>query len=392
MAGFKSYIASSLSALSPRDSNAAHRQATPLELFYDLVSVIAIAAAAAGLHHSISEAHVLEGLVKYFAAFFCIWWAWMNHTWFASAYDNDDALYRVLTFVIMTGALIMAAGIREIFTETEFILVLIGFIIMRLAMVMLWVRAALNDIERRVAAIIYAVGIAMAQLYWITIVVFQSDLGSLFFPLFYLGMLVELAVPVIAERTSKTPWHREHIVERYGLLNIIVLGETVLAVSIAISLADSGQYSLKMLNVVIPCLIILYSMWWLYFSWEGHLKDSSVKMAIVWGYGHFLIYSAGAAVGAGMAAYIDFVGNNSAMNQVATTLSVSIPVSLYFFGLWFVRDRLVFSGIKRHILLLFGLISLLASFGPGLYGIALCTLAAVVARGFVYHLSLAPSE
>ena len=44
-------------------------------------------------------------------AFVAIWWAWMNFTWFASAYDPDDVGYRLLAFVIMTGSLMLAAGV-----------------------------------------------------------------------------------------------------------------------------------------------------------------------------------------------------------------------------------------------------------------------------------------
>jgi len=64
----------------PRDPQQEHRAATPLELLFDLVSVIAIAVAAAGLHHAVAEAHAVEGILKFVAAFFAIWWAWMNFT------------------------------------------------------------------------------------------------------------------------------------------------------------------------------------------------------------------------------------------------------------------------------------------------------------------------
>jgi low temperature requirement protein LtrA len=88
-----------------------HRAATPLELFFDLVFVVAIAQAASGLHHAIGEAHALQGLVGYLMVFFAIWWAWMNFTWFASAYDCDDVPYRLAVFVQISGALILAAGV-----------------------------------------------------------------------------------------------------------------------------------------------------------------------------------------------------------------------------------------------------------------------------------------
>ena len=61
-------------------------------LLFDLVSVIAIASAAVGLHHGLcGGARASRRRSPMFGmAFFAVWWAWMNFTWFASAYDNDD--------------------------------------------------------------------------------------------------------------------------------------------------------------------------------------------------------------------------------------------------------------------------------------------------------------
>ena len=56
---------------------------------------MAIAQAAAGCTTPIAEAHVADGLAGYAMVFFAIWWAWMNFTWFASAYDCDDVPYRL---------------------------------------------------------------------------------------------------------------------------------------------------------------------------------------------------------------------------------------------------------------------------------------------------------
>jgi low temperature requirement protein LtrA len=70
------------------------RSATPLELFFDLVFVVAVAFAAAAMHHHVVEGVVGESIVRYLQVFFAIWWAWMNFTWFASAYDTDDVPYR----------------------------------------------------------------------------------------------------------------------------------------------------------------------------------------------------------------------------------------------------------------------------------------------------------
>ena len=94
-----------------RDPTDAHRASTPLELLFDLCFVVAVASAASALHHDLVEGLIWHGLVNYLVIFFAIWWPWMNFTWFASAYDNDDVPYRLITMVQIAGALTMAAGI-----------------------------------------------------------------------------------------------------------------------------------------------------------------------------------------------------------------------------------------------------------------------------------------
>ena len=75
-----------------RDTSEEHRASTPLELLYDLCFVVAIARAATLLHHAVSHGDAGYAVVSYVLVFFAIWWAWMNFTWFASAYDNDDVV------------------------------------------------------------------------------------------------------------------------------------------------------------------------------------------------------------------------------------------------------------------------------------------------------------
>ncbi len=82
---------SNMRPLLARDREEEHRTATQLELLFDLVFVVAIAAAAHGLRHEIAAGHVQSGIVKFLMAFFCVWWPWNLFTWFATSFDNDDA-------------------------------------------------------------------------------------------------------------------------------------------------------------------------------------------------------------------------------------------------------------------------------------------------------------
>ena len=363
----------------PRDTKEAHRAATPLELFFDLVFVIAIAAAAAGLHHSVAEAHFVDGIIKYVAIFFAIWWAWMNYTWFASAYDNDDSLFRILTLVIIAGALTLAAGVSHFFTSSDLTLVVVGFVIMRIAMVGFWLRVYKHDVTRKQTALWYAVGIALVQVYWVALLLLQPLTPAMFYMGFALGAFLELSVPFFAERKAQTPWHRHHIIERYGLLNIIVLGETLLAGSIALNSA-AEHFDLALIHSAISALVIVFALWWLYFSREEHLNAQDLSMALTWGYGHLVIYIAGAAVGAGFAVLVDIITGHAAVSLLVGDYAVAIPVAFYFMGLWFVRDRFVLDGIGKSVLPAFALLVLCIPLILGLEGIALVSVLCVFTR------------
>src|SRR3954452_8672927 len=130
-----------------------HRVATPLELLFDLCFVVAVAQAAAPLHHSIAEHDVAHGVQRYLMVFFAIWWAWMNFTWFASAYDTDDDVYRITTLVQIAGALVLAAGAVPSFDDGRYAAITIGYVIMRLALGSQWLRAAWGDPVLRATAL-----------------------------------------------------------------------------------------------------------------------------------------------------------------------------------------------------------------------------------------------
>ncbi|HWC09475.1 MAG TPA: low temperature requirement protein A, partial [Solirubrobacterales bacterium] len=140
----------------PRNASEPHRVATPLELLFDLVFVVAVSQASQNLHHLISDDHVGQGVVSYLMVFFAIWWAWMNFTWFASAFDTDDWLYRVLTILQMAGVLVLAAGVHAAMVDFDYLVVTWGYVIMRLAMVAQWLRAAASDAGARPTALRFA--------------------------------------------------------------------------------------------------------------------------------------------------------------------------------------------------------------------------------------------
>ena len=324
----------------PRSPHETHRAATPLELLFDLVFVVAIAQAAAAFHHSIAEAHAAEGLVGFLMVFFGIWWAWMNFTWFASAYDCDDVPYRVVVFVQITGALIFAAGVKQLFATHDMnIATICGYVIMRLAQVAQWVRAGVSDPNHRSTAFRYAIGIAACQAAWVG--AFAGP-ASWALPAFLILGTAELLVPMWAERARVTTWHPHHIAERYGLFTIIVLGESILAATIAVQAAlESGERFATLAPIIIGGLLIIYAMWWLYFYRPAHdlLRHEDLRRVFTWGYGHFAVFTAAAAVGAGLSVAVDVASHHAAIGPFGAGVAVAVPVAIYVIALWVVHYR-----------------------------------------------------
>jgi low temperature requirement protein LtrA len=318
-----------------------HRASTPLELFVDLCFVVAIAQAGSSLHHALAGGALKYPLGVYPMVFFAIWWAWMNFTWFASAYDTDDVVYRLATFVQVIGVLVLAAGVPRAFDRLDFVVVTIGYTVMRVGLVAQWIRAARAQGPAHGAARRYAWGISLCQLGWI---------GMLFTPTgarvpgFLVLVVLELAVPVWGERNSVTTWHAGHITERYGLLTLIVLGEVVLACTLAVqSAVDEGSHSGEVWLIAGGAALIVFAMWWLYFDQPAehvtaHNRERFSRTrrgAFVWGYGHLAVFASAAAVGAGLATAIDrATGHAESVSARTAAFAVDVPVALFVSTTW----------------------------------------------------------
>lgn len=320
-----------------RPTDEEHRSSTPLELFFDLCFVVAVAQAAAHLHHDVAAEHASHGVVSYAMVFFAIWWAWMNFTWFASAYDTDDDLYRLTTLVQIAGALVLAAGVPRAFDSTNYSLITYGYVLMRLAMVAQWLRAAHDDPGRRSTAVRFAVGITVVQIGWLVRLILPPSWAA---GAFLVLVVVEVLVPILAERQAPTRWHPEHIAERYSLFTLIVLGEVVLASTTAVqSSVDAGGHGAELLGMAIAALVIVFSMWWLYFDRPAAGLLTSLRRSLFWGYGHYLVFASIAAVGAGIAVAVDGVIGETRLSTPAVGYAVAVPVAIFLVSVWILHVR-----------------------------------------------------
>ncbi|GLZ46631.1 membrane protein [Actinomycetospora sp. NBRC 106375] len=357
-----------------RDPEQQHRAATPLELLFDLAFVVAIARAAAEMHHTIAENHAAQGILTYLVVFFAIWWAWMNFTWFASAYDCDDVLYRVLTILQMAGVLVLAVGIPAVFRSFDITIVVAGYVIMRVPLIIQWLRAAREDPERASTCRTYALGLTVVQVLWIALVFVPMPWAAI-------GLVVliaaELAIPAYAEARGGRPttWHREHIAERYGLLTLIVLGEVILGVTNAIAGAFEEGFSLSLLALAIGGLLLVFGLWWTYFLGGDDAGLGNLRVALTWGYGHYFVFGAIAALGAGLEVAVDAEEHIAHIGAAGAAFSVAIPVAIVLVTLASLR-ALVWARETRNPVLIGLLVVLLLACAAlaGVVGVGLAVL------------------
>lgn len=316
----------------------AHRAATPLELFFDLCFVVAVAQTGRQLVHALAEGRPGHGVTGYLMLFFAVWLAWLNFSWFSSAYDTDDVLYRVVTLVQIAGVLILAAGVPRAFTAGDFRVVWFGYLVMRLALVSQWLRAAhgAEGAERR-TALRYAAGVTACQIGW---------LALLFLPpgdapwIFVVMGLLELAVPALAERDRQTSWHPRHIAERYGLFTLIVLGETVSAATVAVQSALDEHHDLgTLLPIAAGGLLLVFAAYWIYFAVPIHLHLRNNRQAFLWGYGHYLVFASAAAVGAGIEVAVEQSAGRAHLPVYGAAACFTVPGALYLFTVWLIHSR-----------------------------------------------------
>ena len=316
------------------EQRAEERASTPLELFFDLCFVVAVAALARGLHDEPN----LGGIFRFLGFFVPVWWSWMIFTWYATAFDNDDVPYRVTLFAAMLSMLGLAAAVDGVGVEAE---ATVGFVLayvsMRLLMTGLFLRARRHAPESfRPFTVLYAAGNALGAAVWLASLLVPEP-GR--YAVWAVGLLVELLGPILAVGTlanARASFHPRHITERYGLFTIIVLGESVLAV--ALGTADTDWAPVALLTAVLG-FVVAACVWWLYFD---HVGSSGIELgprpAFFWGYGHLAVYAGIAAFGVGTQLAVEASAGAGAGHALA--LAGAAPAGGEY-GLW---SRLVLAG------------------------------------------------
>ena len=280
-----------------RNFDGEERRATWLELFFDLCFVAAIAALADGLHSDPS----LRGLWHFGALFVPVWWAWMEFTWFATAWDNDDLLHRLGMLLAMLLVVVLAAAIPRVFDGNDRLFVL-AYVGMQCLLVLMFARVIPHAGDARRFARNYMLGDALGGLIMLSSLWVDPPMRHWVWAVAVLELMVAPALAVRAYEGQ--PFDSGHIPERYGLFTIIVLGESVVAVSAELGdvALDGGAVASALLGFGIAAAI-----WWSYFETVSSTSLSRERMAasFLWGYGHLFGYAGIAATAVGVELAID---------------------------------------------------------------------------------------
>jgi low temperature requirement protein LtrA len=279
------------------------RHPTWLELFFDLCFVAAVAALASGLHHHPDA----RGVLTFAGLFVPVWWAWMGYTWYASAFDNDDVVFRVSWFAAMLLVIALASqsGPTADGSGAGFAL---AYGLLQALLAALFLRARRRETAARAFATRYAVGDLLGAAVWLASALVEPPLQYL---VWAAGMAILMATPPLAVLAYHgKAFNAAHVAERYGLFTIIVLGESVVAVA-----AGLGGDALTWPQVVTAALGfgVAACLWWLYFGsvrWSSLTRESLLR-SFTWGYGHLLVFAGVAAAAVGVHLAADAAGGHA---------------------------------------------------------------------------------
>jgi low temperature requirement protein LtrA len=225
-----------------------------------------------------------------------------------------------------------------------------GYVVMRVALVGQWLRAAKQDPEHRRACLTYALWVTIAQVGWIGALVLDTSVPVTVAVIVVL-IGVETLGPVLAERTTRTPWHAHHIAERYGLLTIIALGEGVVGTVASLSAVVSAQgWTFDAVFVVVAGVGLTFGMWWSYFVVpRAELLHAPRERSFWFGYLPIVMFGAIVATGAGLHTAGYYIEHHSKLSSVETVLSVAIPVGVYIVSLYALYTAIVRRVERFHL-------------------------------------------
>jgi low temperature requirement protein LtrA len=279
-------------------SNNTNRHATWLELFYDLVFVVVIFQ----LAHNLEEDFSLYGFLGFIALFVPVWWSWTGAAFYATRFDTDDLVHRILILLQMVGAAALAVNVPDGLGNDSAGFAL-SYAAIRIILVIEYVRTGISKSFSSATPLIrrYSLGFLCAAIVWIISAFIPPPFR---FVLWAIGLVIDFATPIAVGRLhSQFAPHISHLPERMGLFIIIVLGESVLEVVAGVQSMEFDIYSMLLLGLG---LSIPFSLWWLYFDnvdgapIRALREKGRIGVYSLWLIGHFPLVVAITSVGVGL--------------------------------------------------------------------------------------------
>ncbi|WP_254543837.1 low temperature requirement protein A [Halomarina pelagica] len=312
---FRSALASLASpALHDAESDP-ERHATWLELFFDLVFVVAVAE----LGHLLAENLTPGGIVEFAALFVPVWWVWITHSYYGDVFDDGDAVYPLATLATMFGVVVWSVTFHGALHGGS-----VGYVLVYLALralsVGLYLFAASTTPEARTLARRFAAGYSLGLALWVASLAVPEPLR---FGLWAIGLAVEaLSSPVVYVTLPDVPAQVSHMDERFGLFTIIVLGEAIVAVAAGTA---EVEWALAPALAATCGFVVAVCLWWLYFEYSDAtvidralVSDArGLTRSFVYGYGHLALFASIVATGVGIGAVIDAAAASAALSTSA---------------------------------------------------------------------------
>lgn len=239
-----------------------------------------------------------------------------------------------------------------------------GYVVMRVAVLVQWVRVVRNNPQYRVVGKTYIACITVAQTGWVLILFLPLD--ALSFAIFaIIVLIIDWAGPSIADAKAvkhgslPLPWNAHHVAERYSLLAIIALGETVFGtLAAAQSITKEEGWSVVSVTVIGLGVIMTFALWWVYF-----MVPSAPILAVrrdkarPWSFGHMAVFASIAAIGAGLHVIGYVYDSHYHVSVTAAIVAIAVPVLGLMLSLYSVHAWLV-SAFPRNSPLQLGVLSL----------------------------------
>lgn len=205
------------------DKTDGERHASWLELFFDLVFVLAVAEIA-----KILIGHTdIGGTIKFIALFIPVWWTWAGFTFYADRFESEETIYRVLMFAAMLTVAALALCLGGAFSAAGDASFVFAYILVRLVLIGFYARAAYHVPLARAYCLQFMTGFGIAVVVWLASLILPPPIRYF---VWAAAIILELITPLFnVKNVAALPFDRSHIPERFGLFTIIVLGEAVIA-------------------------------------------------------------------------------------------------------------------------------------------------------------------